>query len=122
MMKPQIWDLKSLIYECTGYDPEKWNFELITRVNSGTPPTFTKLPILSEATWRGMYGRLKANGTMITKIYVKRVPRESGVESFDQNSVVPNYEPQGEPYTPVAPCFVLDPEPYSKFTPPALQP
>ena len=30
-----IWDLKSMIYECTGYDPERYNLELATRLNSG---------------------------------------------------------------------------------------
>ena len=77
-----IWDLKSMIYECTGYDPERYNLELATRLNSGTPPTYVRMPIAGEAAWRGLYGRLKVNGTMIIEIYVKRVAKESGVGSF----------------------------------------
>ena len=73
-----IWDLKSQIYECTGYDPEKYNLELATRLNSGTPPTYVRMPIVNEAAWRGLYGQLKANGTMIMEIYVKRVAIASG--------------------------------------------
>jgi len=43
-----IWDLKSQIYECTGYDPERDNLELTTRLNSGTPPTSVRMPIVNE--------------------------------------------------------------------------
>ena len=93
-----IWDLKSMIYECTGYDPERYNLELATRLNSGTPPTYVRMPIAGEAAWRGLYGRLKANGTMIIEIYVKRVAKESGVGSSGQKSQDPNYETQPEPY------------------------
>lgn len=50
-----IWDLKYMIYECNGYDPERWNL---------------------------LYMQLNASGTMIIELYVKRVPKESGVGSF----------------------------------------
>ena len=94
-----IWDLKSQIYECTGYDPEMYNLELATRLNSGTPPTYVRIPILNEAAWRGLYGQLKANGTMLMEIYVKRVARESGVGSSGQNLIGKNYETQPEPHS-----------------------
>ena len=92
-----IWDLKSQIYECTGYDPEMYNLELATRLSSGICSLFIRMPIVGEATWRGLYGQLKANEIMIMKIYVKRVAIESGVGSFGQNLIAPNYETQSEP-------------------------
>lgn len=61
--------------------------------------------ILNEASWRGMYGRLKGNETMIMELCVKTVPIESRVESSGQDLVAPNYKPK--PYTQIAPCSYL---------------
>ena len=69
-----------------------YNLELATRLNSGTPPTYVRMPIVNEAACRVLYGQLKANETMIMKIYVKRVARESGVGSSGQNLIGENYE------------------------------
>ena len=117
-----IWDLKSQIYECTGYDPERYNLELATRLNSGTPPTYVRMPIVNEAAWRGLYGQLKANGIMVMEIYVKRVAKESGVGSFDQNLIEKNYETQPEPHTPMVSCADVNPQSYIPFSPPTTLP
>ena len=117
-----ISDLKSQIYECTGYDPERYNLELATRVNSGTPPTYVRMPIVNDAAWRGLYGQLKANGTMIMEIYVKRVARDSGVGSSGQNLIGENFEIQPEPHTPMVSCADVNPQPYISFSPPTTQP
>ena len=61
---------------------------------------------------RGLYGQLKANGTMIMEIYVKRVARESGVGSFGQNLIGENFETQPEPHTPMVSCADVNPQPY----------
>ena len=117
-----ISDLKSQIYECTGYDPEKYNLELATRLNSGTPPTYVRMPIVNDAAWRGLYGQLKANGTMIMEIYVKRVARDSGVGSSGQNLIGGNFETQPEPHTPMVSCADVNPQPYIPFSPPTTLP
>ena len=116
-----IWDLKSQIYECTGYDPEMYNLELITRLSSGMDSPFIRMPIVSEAAWRGLYGQLKANEIMVMKIYVKRVARESGVGSSGQNLIAPNYETQPEPYTLVTLCADVHPQSYIHVSPPTTQ-
>ena len=104
-----ISDLKSQIYECTGYDPEMYNLELATRLSSGKGSPFIRMPIVSEAALRGLYGQLKANGIMVMKIYVKRVAKEPGVGSSGQNLIEKNYETQPEPYTPVVSCADVNP-------------
>ena len=117
-----IWDLQSMIYECTGYDTGRYNLELATRLSSGIGSPFIRMPIIGEAAWRGLYGQLKANEIMVMEIYVKRVARESGVGISGQNLIAPNYEIQPEPYTPVTSCADVHPQSYIHVSPPTIQP
>ena len=117
-----ISDLKSQIYECTGYDPEKYNLELATRLNSGTPPTYVRMPIVNDAAWRGLFGQLKANETMIMEIYVKRVAIASGVGSSGQNLIGGNFETQPEPHPSMVSCADVKPQPNIPFSPPTTLP
>ena len=114
--------MKSQIYECTGYEPERYNLELATRLSSGMGSPFIRMPIVSEAAWRGLYGQLKANGTMIIEIYVKRVTKEPGVGSSGQNLIEVNYETQPEPHTPMVSCADVNPQPYIPSSLPTTQP
>lgn len=66
-----IWDMKSGIYECTGYDPERCDLELATRTTQGG--WYIRITIVSDAELRGIVARVKACDDFILEVYAKRV-------------------------------------------------
>lgn len=78
-----IWDLKSMDLRMHWLWLRNIELKIGNPIEHCNTPDrcFVKLLILNEASWRGMYGWLKGNETMIMELYVKTIPIELGVES-----------------------------------------
>jgi hypothetical protein len=117
--------LKSQIYDCVGFNPNRCDLKLSTRAMNG--PMYIQVPIDNDPFWSQLCNKFKEQGFSFMELYVKRIKKDESGSSSGQNSVAPNYGQERviEQYTTVGPSFQQHPEPVmDPYTPagPSFQP
>ena len=80
-------ELKGIVYEKIGVNPNRCDIDLATRINtvSGGRPYYTRYPITNESVWRSVYNTFQSQGIMVMDLYSRRVQREPGVGTSRKN-------------------------------------
>ena len=103
--------LKSQIYDCVGFNPNRCDLNLATQAMNG--PMYIQVPIDNDPFWSQLCNKFKEQGFSFMELYVKRIKKDEGGSSSGQNSVAPNYGQERviEQYTTAGPSLQPQPAP-----------
>ena len=70
-------ELKQLVYEKTGVNPNRYDLDLATRIDTQRAgagrPYFVSFPITDEELWKAVYQQFESRGVAMIDLYSRRV-------------------------------------------------
>ncbi|XP_078172766.1 uncharacterized protein LOC144566590 [Carex rostrata] len=93
-------ELKQLVYEKTGVNPDRYELELATRIDTQRAgagrPYFVSFPITDEELWKAVYQQFESRGVAMIDLYSRRVP-QAGARPFSAAGAGPSRAPPAGP-------------------------